>query len=1313
MGKPCFSKLPKFFAVALLGAATAITAIAVLSSPAAAAEGGGGNRPTPKPWDTDNLRYASGQYSARSFNIPFHQYGGYSGVPACQSGVADAFFQAGGSVGAVNDFPYLDWVTAGDSGSWAVQEGGTRSKGCDKFVEQQDEMAAQIGSNGGYYLDLSGNLQKLSEDPPSRFASRRLPYSHWLRKGDAFAVNSDTGELIASQDTSGYWVRVDGRKTGPNKYYLAIYPSGTTWTIPENTQNGRFGNWHGTSYQRRTDSAVLTRVARPAEGITRFSYLQEDGLCPAGFHPRGEDSVDRIGSHTGRTLTGLTHAQGSIADRYWCRSDLRFGRRFHPEFHRGVAKHRQAATKEFTAYGRLNCYFTAFGAAYKASGTNLSSLTRGIHRDSSGGMVCSYLFPIPQCDPDPDNGSNTDWRDYTAEELKDIADDLGPAKFNKDEGAACPEVTPDDPDPQDPTPRNAASFSDPACVTASLRIYENRVVGSAAEPGVEYWDRTHRTGQNLPSAWELDVTSPHPRTASPPGRPGDRSGCADGSEHRTRHGGLPGHANRTQSPAPSYAASDRNNDAAPPNDLDGDVDYSGAVKNMAHRYASDVAENTCAAKKTEAELVLALGKARADMFSRGASGSDLGGYAARYAADVESNRKLFSNASPKGYKEKLEAVVVDNSVHRGYWLSWFNTNKADLISRANSKKTAADNFKSALDTARANHKRDADAVALRSFSSGSCVAHWDAEIARIAGLFSSADSVFSTAIATSKTAYHNSYDSYVKATFSATTAAPTSSESVTRSNPFYVTAISITSYYCKQGEGSLQGTKCQRPPTTTQIKVTIYANHRQNCINFINAGEGMSATEKANLIRDLCLPLSTWGPNGYRYETETTTYPSTAAHKNYSRSADRTVTYTTTGAYNGATNPISSSCPITISIAWTSEESQPTWPQGGGCTPPKSQAARYYEAVGASPSLPSAPTRLAVASYPSSPAAVPAHKAALLGKYDPANTARNNLNNSTASTRNTAATNLGTLTSATSGTVTKTSFAASAVTAPYGLTASRTTVETEAGDYQTEYTGAYDTAYTQATTDMGSTATTTTWDNFDWRYHSPSLAWGNYQEDPATTYSASTATPRDGTGCDLVSVASDGTVSVEATRLDYEGVPLGSPTAASRYGVGDIFGVRTDAQRTCKIRRTRTPELLLEYQPSRPSGTDASKTESSFYVDYQPTPAAERFKLYDEAEVFAVKTSLADRPPVLCYQPGEALVAHVGAKGIDAVNKAVFRNASGFAGGNKKHCYRHPSAAQLVSNGKSQPAFAFFDDTAHSAMASVNVVWQQPNPRSL
>ena len=150
MGKLCFSKIIKFVAIAMLGAAAAIAAIAVLSSPATAQDEPpnfylGDNR-IKKPWDTDNLRY--GRYTARSFNVPFHDYGGYSGVAACRENVADAFFQAGGTVGAVNDFPYLDWDN--DSGSWVEKESGARNDGCDEFVKQQDKMASQIASNSGF-----------------------------------------------------------------------------------------------------------------------------------------------------------------------------------------------------------------------------------------------------------------------------------------------------------------------------------------------------------------------------------------------------------------------------------------------------------------------------------------------------------------------------------------------------------------------------------------------------------------------------------------------------------------------------------------------------------------------------------------------------------------------------------------------------------------------------------------------------------------------------------------------------------------------------------------------------------------------------------------------------------------------------------------------------------------------------------------------------------------------------------------------------------------------------------------------------------
>lgn len=48
--------------------------------------------------------------------------------------------------------------------------------------------------------------------------------------------------------------------------------------------------------------------------------------------------------------------------------------------------------------------------------------------------------------------------------------------------------------------------------------------------------------------------------------------------------------------------------------LSAGTDYTGAVGNMAHRYASRVAENTCAAKRAEAQLRLALLEAEAEIY---------------------------------------------------------------------------------------------------------------------------------------------------------------------------------------------------------------------------------------------------------------------------------------------------------------------------------------------------------------------------------------------------------------------------------------------------------------------------------------------------------------------------------------------------------------------------------------------------------------------------------------------------------------------------------------------------------------------------
>ena len=747
-------------------------------------------------------------------------------------------------------------------------------------------------------------------------------------------------------------------------------------------------------------------------------------------------------------------------------------------------------------------------------------------------------------------------------------------------------------------------------------IDENRIAGSDAVPGVAASDRTLAVATGR-AAWDLDVTSPHPLTASAPrdttAGTGDPDGCADGSESRADHASAPGDAARKQSPAPSYAASDRDDDAAPPNDADGDIDYSGAVKNMAHRYASRVAENTCAAKLAEAEAELSLLELREDGFAQWLSDY-------KTAADTNASRYSSYTRTPQQSGSGL-AILRFNDIEANK-----ATYAALLATRYTNLSSALAAAKTAYDTATDRTAGSSRAAVITTSSDSGCAAHYDREIARLKTLFSSAET---------------------SATGNGAAGIKEEQNAVTQTRLVSPPAVSVTTTVNSYSVPDISAVESRRESRTVCLDEEVFGG----CWRAAADGE----TCMVNGVETSNCPGRT--------RVEVTVYY-TCPGGSY------TVSGTVSGRYKTSTRSSSFSATYTAAARGESTSSScPNFAVQSGGTYASGVAAYVRGTPETASSLPS------VASTAAPDTLRALGKASLLGSYYLSHADRANLEASAASDRNTAGGSL----------------SVSVGSVPAGS-------PQEIEDFQTAYKTAYDTAFSQAEGHMSGTS----WDSFDWRYHSPSLAWGNYQEDPATTYSASTATPRDGTGCDLIAVASEGTVSVEATRLDYE---------TSSYGKGSVYSTRTDAQRTCKIRRTRTPELLLEYQPSRLSGTDTSKAATFWHVDYQPTPAAERFKLYDEAEVFAVKVFLADRAPVLCYQPGEALVAHVGAKGIDTVNKAVFRNPSGFAGGNKKHCYRHPSPAQLVSNGKPQPAFAFFDDTAHSAMASVDVVWQQPTPK--
>ena len=1173
------------------------------------------------------MRY--GSYNAKSFNIPFHDYGGYSGVAACQSSVADGFFQTDNSV--VNDFPVLVSSGSGDNVTWSVAASSAgNNAGCDTFVAQQDRLAAQVAAGLTYALTEDGKVGVVGG---AAFTTGRsvsdLSYVTWTAK--ASSDYTIVGTHGATRDIS-YLRRADGIY---NHRRLAITPhsAGKIITVPSGASTGNFGAaWHAS----RSDQLVggvygnYYKVSLYPSLARHLTKAKSDDLCIGDFHPRGEDSYQRIGGNTGRSLTGLSHAAGRTADRFWCRSDVRYERRFKAEHHTGVTeaqRHPQARNMDagtvFSAYGRLGCYYTA------TSGKTITGTTAS---------KCDYYFPLPKCDPNPSNGSDSDWRYYTNREIQSSR--LYGKIFTKADGDPCaPQCTHNGakrdmtnaeileyikdnplfaPNTDGTTPcvksdglPQQAGFTADACVTADLEIYENRIVGSDAEPGVPASDRTLAVAAGR-TAWDLDVTSPHPLTASAPrdatAGSGDPDGCADGSESRADHASAPGDAARKQSPVPSYAASDRDDDAAPPNDADDDIDYSGAVKNMAHRYASRVAENTCAAKLAEAEAELSLLELREDGFAQ---------WLADYKTAADTNASRYSSYTRTPQQSGAGLAILrfnDMEANKATYAALLATRYTNLSSALSAAKTA-------FDTATDRTTGSSRAAVITTSSNSGCVAHYNREIARLKTLFANAETAAASRIRAAQTA--------VTQTRLVSPAAIANNDSAVGYRVPDISAVLARTETTRSCADDWNPPFCSRP-----------AEEGEECGIFGCAGTWTTTTTSYYTC-----PGGTYSVAG----TVSRSYKGT-------RSASYSTTYTAAGR---STESTSRTCP-----GWTS-----TLTSGYSYAAYSDAVAYVMGTPGTASSLPS----VATASAPGTLRAL--GKASLLGSYYLSHGDRANLEATAAADRNTAGGSL----------------SVSVGSVPSG---SPQKIE----DYQTAYKTAYDTAFSQAEGHMSGTA----WDSFDWRYETSTLAWVSYQEDPATTYSASTATPRDGTGCDLIAVASDGSVSVEATRLDYE---------TSSYGKSSVYGARTDAQRTCKIRRTRTPELLLEYQPSRPSGTDASKAVSSFYVDYQPTPAAERFKLYDEAEVFAVKASLADSPPVLCYQPGEALVAHVAAKGIDAVNKAVFRNASGFAGGNKKHCYRHPSTAQLVSNGKSQPAFVFFDDTAHSAMASVNVVWQQPTPK--
>ena len=181
MGSCSLAKLLRLACLAAIASAAAFLAAIALAAPAAADNhiDGGGNDTTVKPWDTDNLRYRG--YSARNFRIPFHEYAGYAAFTdnttfqsgareACQSAIADGFFQTGGSVGAKNDFPVLSKT----GGSWGDSATGLRGSGCGDFVTNQHLVPFRCSLQDRFQRADTQKMRQNSEKCPNRTLFRHF-----------------------------------------------------------------------------------------------------------------------------------------------------------------------------------------------------------------------------------------------------------------------------------------------------------------------------------------------------------------------------------------------------------------------------------------------------------------------------------------------------------------------------------------------------------------------------------------------------------------------------------------------------------------------------------------------------------------------------------------------------------------------------------------------------------------------------------------------------------------------------------------------------------------------------------------------------------------------------------------------------------------------------------------------------------------------------------------------------------------------------------------------------------------------------------
>ena len=1352
-----------------------------------------------------------GNYSARSFAIPHLDSGERGSHAACGSGVVDGFFQLDADVR--NDLPILEvTVPASGAPSVAHRAAGT----CSEFVTEQMTAVNGGRGNGGYWLDSQGVLRR---GLPSHTTGRNYRTQRWSLSSDTYQggrFRIDESVTSGSYGFGGYAARIDyytGSASLANAEFRGA--GNVSFAVPHsielvvNTQkSGSVFTWT----PRFPASAGVN--AASAVHLQARDYLS---LCPSSFHPRGEDAARRIGNGTGRTLSSLTDATKTrLADQYWCRSDARKQIWYEPEFTSrtcgpdprptcpaGVT----VPTKEFQAYGRVGCFFTA---TYLDT-TSMQRGTRAIQGTQKN--TCSYMYPMPQCtengtkkpiarakldslyvapinspgvfpfasdgstacDTNPrctDGGSK---RDMTDAELQAYRTARGASFVPASDGSTpCTAAV---------AASAAADFTAVACVTAILEIYENRPKGFDAEPGVRADHRTVTADAANP-VFDLDVAAAHPGTASPPRSSGDPSGCADGSEGRADHGTAGSAARKNSSAEDAATAATKGlpkssaavNSQHPPHSKNfgsAGTDYTGAVRNMAHRYASDAAENSCAAAREFAELVLEILKGRRLVFQS---------YIDSYEATIDTAIADYSSYSPTIQAGSENSANAYNNLS----LEEMRQNALERQREKYVKDRAAylAALKAALTNAETEYGKATDStkLVLTAADANGCINSYKTAITALNDLAEAAETAFpSTAVARDVTLTRKGYDITGNQQAADLTHGTDgfmrlynalSLESYTDLVPGY-TVTSSPESDARPADSNLTWTLGDWSlPTRTYSCAYLWASRY-----FQETYGGSIQCVKRRQDRS---PVNISCPTGYRYKDG---WPPKCSRQDEDGEEERTsVTYSCNSGWTriiNPDNPFQYICTQSVVDSTRTAQTRDLYKRTdnyrnvvsgtvtgtlAGTTGKKADFSRTYTGdrecryatVNFTSNHPSALRSLAARTAPecdtgtainhdlatgttkaaaeatvkgtahsvtlpseaqmttARPAALAAvTESSLLGKLYPTHSSRANLKAASAAVRNTAANSLGTLTQSGGGSIVVPSGFAAAINttvgtsayaagfAPPASTAQRTAIATAATNYINEYAKAYQTAYNQATSDMGSTAAATTWDNFAWSYHTPSLAWGGYLADEGQ--------PARSRGCYLIDVAGDGKVTVQTARMDFE---------SGQYAVGETYSQLFSGDRNCKIRRTRTPQLNMEYQPGNPAGTDKSLAAGYFHTDYQPNPADERFKLAAETEIFTVRAKVADSPPVFCGTtlPADgylsrtagqmpsvpAAIAKDSWRTAAQLTTTVLRPSSDASAVTEDHCFARPRLTAA-----DRPRLVVFDDTAHSDM---NLVYLQKDP---